>query len=258
MVRKKTIEEIEILREGGLKLAAILDAVAKSVRPGVSTEDLERMALELIIKVGGRPAFKNYPMPDGKNFPTALCTSINSEVVHGPAIPARVLQSGDIIGIDVGMEYPAKNGLYTDMAKTVAVGKVDKKVKKLMQVTEKALCLGIKKVKPGNTLNDIGQTIQEYVESHGFSIVRELVGHGVGFEVHEEPQVPNYKIGKAENLVLETGMVIAIEPMVNMGGWRIKGGRDGFSIVTYDGSLSAHYEHTVAVVEDGCLIITEL
>ncbi len=260
MIKRKSKKEIEILRVGGKKLAMILDTVIKEVKPGVTTEDLEKIAVKMIKKEGGRPAFKDYPMNDEVSFPTALCTSINNEIVHAPAIPARVLKEGDIISIDVGMEYPAKNGLYTDMAKTVAVGKVNSKIKNLINVTEKSLELAIEQVKPGNTLNDIGQSIQEYVEKEGFSVVRELVGHGVGYEVHEEPQVPNFKINKnsKDNLVLKSGMVIAIEPMVNMGGWRIKTGDDGFSILTIDGQLSAHFEHTVAVTEDGNIIITAL
>jgi methionyl aminopeptidase len=158
------------------------------------------------------------------------------------------------------MEYPAKNGLFTDMSKTVAVGKIDASVQKLVDATKTSLDLAIKQVKPGNTLNDIGTAIQEYAEKNGFSVVRELVGHGVGYEVHEEPQVPNYKINKnsKDNIILKIGMVIAIEPMLNVGGWRVKTGEDGFSILTIDGQLSAHFEHTIAVTEEGNIVITAL
>jgi methionyl aminopeptidase len=265
----KTKEEIEIIRQGGKILARILGEVVQVIRPGVSTGELEEIACRLMEEAGGRPAFKNHQMPDGSLFPTALCASINDEVVHGAALPSRVLKEGDIIGLDVGMEYPLegnfkknkyskKGGYYTDMAATIAVGEVGEQVVKLLSVTKKALELGIEQVKPGNTLNDIGRAIQRYVEANGFSVVRELVGHGVGYDVHEEPQVPNFEIidKSMKNMELKSGMVIAIEPMVNMGGWRIDSGDDGFSIVTADGSLSAHFEHTVAVTEEGYEIMT--
>lgn len=259
MIKTKNKKEIKILRKGGKKLARVLDNVVKMVAPGVSTEDLEKLALKLIEKEGGRPAFKDYAMHDSKKFPTALCTSINNEIVHAPAIPGRILKEGDIIGIDVGMEYPAKNGLFTDMSKTVAVGNIDLEAQKLINVTRRSLELAIEKAKPGNTLNDIGQAVQEYAEKNGFSVVRELVGHGVGYDVHEEPQVPNFKIkNNRDNIVLIPGLVIAIEPMLNMGGWRVKTGKDGFSILTIDDKLSAHFEHTVAITEKGNIVITEL
>jgi len=214
-------------------------------------------------------------MGNGRYFPTALCTSINNEIVHGLSIPGRILKKGDIIGLDIGMEYPVvkreaekfniKNrysilgGFYTDMTVTVPVGKIDKKVRKLLDVTRRSLEIGIAQAKPGNTLNQLGTAIQAYVESQGFSVVRDLVGHGVGHQVHEDPEVFNYEFVSygIRDTILRPGMVIAIEPMVNMGRAETKTGRDGFSIITADGSLSAHFEHTIAITEKGNIIITE-
>ena len=264
MIIIKTEKEIEIMKEGGKKLAQILKTLASQVEPGVTTMDLENMACDLIKKAGGRPSFRGHKtMLETKVFPTALCTSINDEIVHAPATPARKLKSGDILGIDVGMEYPFNKdtrGYYTDTAVTVGVGKVSKEAKRLTQITEKSLKLAIKKVKPGNTINDIGKAVQEYVESEGFSVVRDLVGHGVGTAVHEDPQVPNFEITnkKSKQVVLEPGMTIAIEPMVNVGEKEVKSLDNGFSIATLDGSLSAHFEHTVAVTKKGCEVLTKI
>lgn len=281
MIIIKTEKEIEIMRRGGRILAEILKQLIAEAKPGATTGHLEKMACDLIKAAGGRPSFKGYKsMRDARAFPTALCASINNEVVHAPALPPRKLNSGDIIGLDLGMEYPAfapqccgaaagkpygKNarGYYTDMAATAAIGKASKPAKKLINVTKKSLELAIAQVKPGNTLNDIGRAIQQYAEKQGFSVVRELVGHGVGTAVHEEPQVPNYEISddserSEENITLKPGMTIAIEPMVNAGGWKIKTGKDGFTVLTADGGLSAHFEHTVAVTENGCEILTSL
>lgn len=262
MILLKKDNEIKVLREGGKKLAAVLKQVAELVKPGVTTGDLEELACRLIAEAGGRPAFKGYRTSiDDTAFPTALCTSINQEIVHGPALPARVLKEGDIIGIDVGMEYPIKKGekgLYTDMAVTVAVGEVGASVLKLMAVTKKCLELAIEQAQPGNTLNDIGRAVQRHAEANGYSVVRDLVGHGVGYEVHEDPQVPNYEINdnSLENFELKPGMVIAIEPMVNMGKARIRTTRKSWAISTADNSLSAHYEHTIAILEKGNEVLT--
>lgn len=266
----KTKEEIEVLRQGGIILNSILKDISQIIKPGVSTGDLEYLANKLIKKAGGRPAFKNYQIGNSPKFPTALCTSINYEVVHAPAFPSRILKKGDLIGIDLGMEFPIdgrskiKNkysklgGFYTDMAQTFKVGKVDDETDKLVKTAQKCLELAILKVKPGANLNEIGAAIQGLAESQGFSVVRELVGHGVGYGVHEEPQVMNYRsFHKSSNIILKSGMVLAIEPMVNMGDWPIETAPDGLTILTRDRSLSAHFEHTVAVIEDGCLIITD-
>jgi methionine aminopeptidase, type I len=275
MITIKTKDEITVLRAGGKILSRILKMIAAEVKPGVSTETLENMACDLIAKVGGRPAFKDYEMGNGRYFPTALCTSINNEIVHGLSIPGRILKKGDIIGLDIGMEYPVvkreaekfeienrysiAGGFYTDMTVTVPVGKIDKKARKLLDVTRRSLEIGISLAKPGNTLNQLGTAIQDYVESQGFSVVRDLVGHGVGHQVHEEPEVFNYEFVSygIRDTTLRPGMVIAIEPMVNMGRAETKTGRDGFSIITADGSLSAHFEHTIAITEKGNMVITE-
>src|SRR3989339_472923 len=202
----KTKEEIKLIREGGVILAEIMKKISVMIYPGMNTGELEKKANKIMQAIGARPAFKNFVMPNGEKFPTALCTSINHEIVHAPAIPSRILESGDIVGIDVGMEYPYNatrnprnkysrgGGYYTDMAQTFLVGDVKPEIKKLVEVTEQSLYLGLEQVKPGNTLNDIGKAIQGYVEKNGFSVVRELVGHGVGYAVHEAPQVPHYAI----------------------------------------------------------------
>lgn len=245
-------------------MASILYKMAKEVKPGITTADLEKMACNLIKQAGGRPSFKGYQsLLDDKPYPTALCASINNEIVHAPALPARILEDGDIIGLDLGMEYPYrknKNGYYTDMAITLGVGKIEEEAAELIAVTRESLELAIRKIKPGNTINDIGRTVQQFAESKGFAVVRELVGHGVGYDVHEDPRVPNYEIPEKslENAVLKPGMVIAVEPMVNLGGWRVETSPDDFTILTADGSLSAHFEHTIAVMEEGYLVITAL
>jgi methionyl aminopeptidase len=258
----KTPQEIKLIKESGKILSEILDAIILKIKPNVSTAMLEDLACELIQVAGGRPSFKNYKQDRAdKPFPTALCLSVNDQIVHGPALPERILHDGDIVGVDIGMEFPfvpGKQGYYSDMAKTVAIGKVNQKIKKLINTTEICLKKGIEKVKPGNNLNDIGRAIQDYAEKNGFNVVRDLVGHGVGLAAHEDPDVPNYYINNSEfnNFILKPGMVIAIEPMVNMGGFKIKQGKDGISFVTTDGSLSAHFEHTVIVTETGCDIAT--
>jgi methionyl aminopeptidase len=262
MIIIKTKAEIAIIKQGGKILAAILKKLADNVKPGATTGELEQLAVSLIKEAGGRPSFKGYKtMLDAKAYPTALCTSINNEVVHAPALPSRQLKNGDIISIDVGMEYPFgedMHGYFTDMAITVPVGKVSEEAKSLVNVTRNSLMLAIKMVKPGNTLNDIGNAVQSEVEANGFSVVRDLVGHGVGTAVHEDPQIPNFRIVGAgfDNVVLKPGMVIAIEPMVNIGSPRVKNLRDGLTIATADGSLSAHFEHTIAVTEEGYEILT--
>lgn len=262
MIIIKTEKEIALMRQGGRILADVLKRIVHAVRPGITTGELEKMACALIKEAGGRPAFKGYQsFYDSRPFPTALCASINEEVVHAPALPARTLRSGDIIGLDIGMEYPAgakSGGYYTDMAATVGVGKISREAKKLIETTRHCLQLAIREVKPGNTLNDIGRAIQHYAEARGFSVVRELVGHGIGKEIHEELKVPNYEVKDKdwEDVILKPGIVIAIEPMINAGGWKVKDAADGFTIVTADRGLSAHFEHTVAVMKDGHKILT--
>jgi len=256
----RTEEEIKIMREGGKILSSVMKALGSKVKPGISTGELEDLACELIEKAGGRPSFKFYKISeDSEPFPTALCTSINEEVVHGPAYPSRVVKEGDILSIDVGMEYPFSengNGMYTDMARTFPVGKISKEKKDLMEATRKCLDLGIKQIKPGNTINDIGSAIENYIESKGYSVVRDLVGHGVGRAVHEEPQIPHYYAGKHYDIPLHEGMTIAVEPMVTAGSWEVDIADDGVTFVTRDGSMSAHFEDTILITKKGAEIIT--
>jgi len=258
MITFKTKAEIVILKEGGHKLALILRQLIKATKPGVGSETLEKLALELIARAGGEPAFKNYDMGDGIFFPSALCVSINNEVVHGSAVPNRIFKSGDLVDLDIGMKWPKGNGLYTDTCYTVGVGKVSREAKQLLRVSQKSLEMALKQVKPGKTLNDIGKAVEDYIAPYGYGIVRDLVGHGVGYEAHEEPNVFNYEIGanSPENVVLKTGLVIAIEPMINLGTWRVKIAKNGYTVLTADGSLSAHFEHSVAVTDNGCQILT--
>lgn len=255
MIIIKTKKEIEIIREGGKRLSKILKQLLYEAKAGITTEYLENFACKLISQTGGRPAFKGYKQSHyDKPYPTALCISINDEVVHAPAIPSRVIKTGDVVSIDVGMEF---EGLYTDMAATIAVGKVDYNVNKLIDATKKSLELAIEKIKPGVSLYVIGRTIGDYIESQGFSVVRDLVGHGVGKKIHEDPMVPNFPMEESKKILLKPGMVIAIEPMVNIGKYKIITAPDGLTIKTADGSISAHFEHTVAVTDDGYWVLTK-
>jgi len=235
------------MAEGGRILEKVLKEVKSMVRPGISTLELDRAAEALILKNGAKPAFKGY-----KNFPYSLCASVNNVIVHG--LPSDYkLKEGDIIGLDLGLLWEGYN---TDMAITVGVGSISYEAKRLLWVTKKALNLGIKKTRPGNTAGDIGNTIQRYIESQGYGIVRDLCGHGIGRALHEDPQIPNYG-QRHKGVELKEGMVICIEPMVTMGDYRIKKSQDGYGFCTKDDSLSAHFEHTVAVTKDSCIILTE-
>jgi len=246
MVKIKSEKEIQIIREGGRILAGILREVENKSLPGVTTEELNRLAESLIFKYKGKPSFKGY-----LGFPATLCTSINEEVVH--AVPSkRVLKEGDILSLDLGMEY---GGFHSDMAVTIPIGKVSPEAQRLIRVTKKSLKRAIRNVKPGNTLGDIGNSVQRYVESQKMGVVRELCGHGIGRDLHEEPQILNY--GKRhKGLELKKGMVICIEPMVTLGDWHIKENKDHIGFVTRDGSLSAHFEHTIAVLKNGPEVLT--
>jgi len=243
----KTPGEISLMREGGRILAKIMKELEKEVRPGITTRELEIKAEKLILKHGATPSFKGY-----QNYPATLCTSINEEIVH--VVPSeRILKEGDIISLDLGIFY---KGFHTDMALTLPVGEVDPEARRLIRVTKKALKRGIKKSRPGNTFGDIGNTIQRYVESQGFNVIRDLAGHGIGKELHEEPQILNYGKRK-KGAKIKEGMVFCIEPMVSMGDWRIKKTRDGFGYQTADNSLSCHFEHTIAVTKEGPEILTQ-
>ncbi|MEA2088879.1 MAG: type I methionyl aminopeptidase [Patescibacteria group bacterium] len=257
MIIIKTDNEINIIREGGKILANILDQVIKKAKPGVNIRDLDQMAEKMILQNNGVPSFKNYKQKKSDPpFPSTMCISINEEVVHGDGTRDIKLVEGDIVDFDIGMRYPANNGLYTDMSKTVGIGKIPEQVKKLIEVTKKSLELGIKQIKPGNKIVDIERAIQNYAEQHNFSVVRSLTGHGVGKAVHEEPMIPNYIENHFGKIELKKGMVIAIEPMVNIGGYEVKFFPNEWAVVTADKSLSAHFEHTIAVVENGYQILT--
>ena len=248
MVNIKTEKEIQIMREGGKILAKILKKLSEAVKPGITTNDLEKLAGELILSYGAESSFLGF---DG--YPNILCTSLNDEVVHG--LPSdRILKDGDLLKIDMGVLY---EGFHTDSATTLIVGgRGDNAKNKLIQTTRESLEIGISKAKVGNTLGDIGAAIQKHVEDNGFNVVRDLVGHGIGRELHESPQVLNYgKAGQGEKLI--AGMVIAIEPMVVTGKWAIKNGKDGYAFVTKDGGLAAHFEHTVAITERWPEILTK-
>jgi len=247
----KTQEEIETIFEGGQILHDILQQTAALVKPGVSTADLNEFAEKMIYQAGGRPSFKGYG--DKKNpFPSGLCTSVNTVVVHGIPSPDAILKNGDIIGLDIGMEYKE---LYTDHAVTLAVGEISQTAKKLLETTKKCLNFAIKEAGPGKKTGDIGYIIQKTAESSGFSAVRDLVGHGVGYDVHEEPAVPCFGKKNTGDL-LKPGMVIAIEPMLTSGEYFLSSDPDGWTIRTADGSLSAHFEHTIAISKNGARILT--
>lgn len=241
MIILKTPAEIEVMAQASRVVAEALEVVKKEVRPGVTTDDLDRIAEEAIRARGAMPAFKGY-----RSYPKTLCASVNEQVVHG--IPSkRKLKEGDIIGLDLGAIV---GGFYGDSAVTVPVGRIDEKVLKLVQVTEEALELGISQAVVGRRLTDISHAVQRHVEAAGYSVVTEFVGHGIGRQLHEEPQVPNYgKPGQGPRL--QPGMVLAIEPMVNMGGSAVRILADRWTAVTADGSLSAHFEHTIAIQPTG-------
>jgi methionyl aminopeptidase len=248
MILLKSKREIDLMRESGRKLAAVLEKIKVVIKPGVTTGEIDALAEELIRQEKAIPAFKGY-----RGYPAATCTSANAVVVHG--IPGSLkLKDGDIISIDLGLEY---KDYFSDAAFTVGVGKIDSKAKKLIDVTRDSLSEGIKAAQPENRLGDISSAVQKYVEKNGFSVVRQFVGHGIGRNLHEEPEVPNFGRPKYGE-ILKPGMVLAIEPMVNMGTWECEVLEDGWTAVTSDKKLSAHFEHTVAIMEDGPEILTKL
>ncbi len=253
MIMLKRPEEIEIMRAANVIVAEVLAQLTEAVRPGVTTGDLDRLAEELTRKKGAVPAFKGYEVA-GRVFPASLCASINDEVVHGVPSGTRVLNEGDIVGLDFGVCY---RGFYGDAAVTVPVGTVTAKAEDLMRTTREALEAAIETVRPGRRIGDVSSAIQAHGESRSFSVVRDFVGHGIGKRLHEDPQVPNF--GQPDRGVrLREGMVLAIEPMLNMGGPEIQVQEDGWTAVTADGSLSAHFEHSVAVVEGGPYVLSRL
>ncbi len=248
MIEIRSASEVEALRRSGRVVAEVLSVLMDMVEPGITTGELDRRAEEELRRRGARAAFKGY-----RGYPAVICASVNDELVHGIPSDERVLKSGDILSIDIGCEL---NGYYGDTAVTVGVGKISSQTRRLLDVTEEALYAGIEAARPGARLYDISSSIQKVVEDAGFSVVRDYVGHGIGRALHEDPQIPNF--GKAgTGPVLEEGMVFALEPMVNAGGPEVKVKRDGWTVVTADGSLCAHFEHTIALANGGAEILTE-
>lgn len=248
MIILKSSNEIETMKKAGKIVAEVHEKLREAIQPGITTGELDRIAEEYIKKSGSKPAFKGY-----NGFPASICTSINEEVVHG--IPgSRTLLEGDIISIDIGAIV---DGYYGDAAKTHSVGETTQEEQKLIQVTKQSFYEGIKFAKEGYRLSDISNAIQNYVESNGFSVVRDYVGHGIGQNMHEDPQIPNFgKPGKGPRL--RAGMILAIEPMVNIGSYHVKTLEDNWTVVTIDGKASAHYENTIAITKDGPEILTKL
>ena len=248
MIVIKTPDEIEKMAKAGKIVAEILENLKAFVKPGITTKEIEMFAEEKIISKGGTPAFKGY-----RGYPASICTSVNNQVIHG--IPSRVrLNEGDVLSIDLGVY---RDGFYGDGAVTMPVGEVNPLAKKLLKVTEEALYRGIDKATPRNRVSDISYAIENYVEANGFSIVKAFVGHGIGMSLHEEPQVPNFGVS-GQGPRLREGMTIAIEPMVNTGGHEVSILDDGWTAVTLDGGLSAHFEHTIAITDGDARILTKV
>ena len=248
MIVIKTPDEIEKMAKAGKIVAEILENLKAFVKPGITTKEIEMFAEEKIISKGGTPAFKGY-----RGYPASICTSVNNQVIHG--IPSRVrLNEGDVLSIDLGVY---RDGFYGDGAVTMPVGEVNPLAKKLLKVTEEALYKGIDKATPRNRVSDISSAIENYVEANGFSVVKAFVGHGIGMSLHEEPQVPNFGVS-GQGPRLREGMTIAIEPMVNTGGHEVSILDDGWTAVTLDGGLSAHFEHTIAITDGDARILTKI
>lgn len=249
----KTESEIEALRESGRLLAGVLEEVLKAALPGVSTLELDELAEKKIRDLGGIPAFKGYNTGGATPFPGTLCVSINNEVVHGIPSKKRVLKEGDILSVDIGMRY---GGMVSDMARSVAIGDVSPIARKLLETTEAALLAGIDILKPGAKMLDYAKAVQGVAEGAGFGVVKDLVGHSVGRELHEDVQIPNYETRSMPNFTFQKGMTIALEPMINEGTWQVDLAEDDWTFITADGKLSAHFEDTVLITENGAEILT--
>ena len=248
MIVLKSRHEIDLMRQAGRIVGMVLAEMQNVVRPGITTKDLDTIAERIIVKAGAKPAFKGYA-----GFPATICASINEEIVHGIPSRRRVLKEGDIISVDVGSIY---KGWYGDAAITLPVGKISEEADRLLEVTRASLEAAIEKAVPGNHLGDISAAVQQYVESHGYSVIREYTGHGIGRELHEEPQVLNYGT-PGTGVRLRPGMTMAIEPMVSAGSYKTRVLSDGWTVVTRDGSLTAHFEHTIAITDNGTEILTK-
>lgn len=248
MVIIRSLDEIERIRESNTIVAEVLEAIRAEVKPGVTTRELDEYAEEMVRRKGAKPAFKGY-----RGYPYSLCISVNDEVVHGMPSDRR-LRDGDIVSLDFGVYY---QGFYGDAAITVPVGVASAEAERLIRVTEEALYRGIEEARAGNRLGDISSAVQHHVEGAGFSVVRDFVGHGIGRELHEDPQIPNFGIC-GRGVLLKEGMVLAIEPMVNAGTYKVKVLDDGWTVMTEDGSLSAHFEHSVAITASGPDILSRV
>ncbi len=248
LITIKTSEEIQVMRSANQIVAGVLNLLIREMKPGLTTWQLDRWAEEYCRDHGAEPAFKGY-----RGFPASLCVSVNEEVVHG--IPSRkvTLRDGDIVSVDFGTKY---KGFFGDSAVTIPVGEIDKDIKKLLKVTEEALFLAIDKVRVGNRIVDISRAVQEHAESHGFNVVRQFVGHGIGAQLHEGPEIPNY-VQKQASPRIQEGMVVAIEPMVNLGTHKVKVLKDKWTVVTADRRVSAHFEHSVAACAAGPLVLSD-
>jgi methionyl aminopeptidase len=254
MIIRKNKKELEQMRRSGLLVWEILQELGKMVEEGVTTQDLEAAAEKMMQDAGAKPAFKGYYTPTaGSKYPYVLCTSVNEQIVHGMPTAQRKLKKGDIVSIDTGVQL---NGYFGDSAITVPVGEVSDSTRRLLQVTKESLEMAIEKARAGNRLFDICGTVEQHVVENGFSVVREMVGHGIGTKLHEEPQIPNYVDRRNENPRLKEGMVLAIEPMVNAGGPDMLMMKNKWTAVTKDGAFSAHFEHCVAVTENGPWVLT--
>ena len=252
-IHVKSENELEIMRRAGKALAQVMRALENEVRPGVSTFQIDKLAEDLILEAGGKPAFKGYGEKHNP-FPSTVCASLNDEVVHGIPSKEHHLFDGDIVSLDAGVIY---KGYQSDAARTHGVGTIDAEAKRLIEVTKESFFRGIAFAKAGNRLYDISTAIQRYVESQGFSVVRDLVGHGIGTEMHEEPEIPNFKPKFGRGIRLKAGMTLAIEPMVNAGSYDVWMLEDDWTIVTQDGSNAAHYENTVLITEDKPIILSQ-
>lgn len=253
MISIKSDKEIQLMRQAGKIVAMAHDAIEKAIKPGISTIELDKIAEKVILENGATPSFKGIEGHNGSIYPASICASINDEVVHG--IPdKRILREGDIISIDIGAQY---QGYHGDAAKTHPVGKISLPARKLIEVTRQSFYEGLKYARQGNRLSDISHAVQEFVEANGFSVVRDFVGHGIGRELQELPQIPNYgKPGYGPRLV--AGMTIAVEPMVNIGGYDVNILKNNWTVITSDGSLSSHYENTILITENDPEILTKI
>lgn len=252
-MRLKNEKQLEALRQSGKRLSQVMKLLSENIVPGVTTGELDALAEAEIKRLGGIPIFKGYGAEHGTPFPACVCTSINDEVVHGIPRKDRKIQEGDLVKLDMGLRF---DGMVSDMARTFAVGSVSKDAQKILDVTRESLERGISRLKVGARISDYAGAVQNYAESNGCSVVRELVGHGVGFDLHEDPFIPNYVSRKMDDMLFREGMAVALEPMINLGKHHVKIGKDGWTFVTADGSLSAHFEDTVIFTKDGVEIVT--